>query len=168
MSASRAKYDSDAQYHNDRERISGSALDLFARNPKQFRAWMWNRWSQRPTEAMVFGSLFHAMVLEPETVNDLYAIPPFDPKRPGRCVAKNTKAYKEWAAEHASDGQAIITNDDYLTAASMLSRLKENEHVSDVLFSPDGENEVAFHFEVKGRKMRAKMDRIIPSQDVIV
>lgn len=165
-----AEYPSDDAYHNDRSRLSGSNLDLFDENPRMFASWRAGRWSQETTPAMAFGSLFHALVLEPDTVDDRFAIEPEDPEKPGKCIHRATKIYKEWRAATEKSGKTVVAMDDIAKIRPMASALGAMPDVMDLLTCEGGMNEVALHFNVEeyGRPMRAKLDRIIPDRDIIV
>lgn len=162
-----ASYESDAAYHADRERLSGSALDMFESNPRRFAAWMRGEWEQETTPAMAFGSLFHALVLEPDTVHERFTIEPENPDKPGKSIHRGTKAYKTWRAEAEESGKTIVSMEDMALLKPMCSALGESQEVVDLVSGEGGRNEVPLFFDV-GRPMRAKVDRIIEDRDIIV
>ncbi len=165
-----AEYSSDADYHADRKRLSGTALDLFAENPRRFAAWQQGKWEQATTDAMRFGTLFHALALEPDTVKARFAVEPEDPERPGKCIRRNRNDYKEWRAEQDAAGLVVVKPEDMAKLDPIVSALGECPDVMDLLTCEGGMNEVALHWNIEGngRPMRAKLDRIIPDRDIIV
>lgn len=100
-----------ADYHAG-EGVSKSDLDKIARSPAHFRAAK-DGPQKPPTPAMVLGSLFHTLTLEPIEFSTEYAVAPVCDKR--------TKAGKElWASFEAENGgKAIVTPDQYETAQRM-------------------------------------------------
>lgn len=100
-----------ADYHSG-EGVSKSDLDKISRSPAHFRAAK-DAPPKPPTPAMLLGSLFHTLTLEPIEFGEEYAVAPD--------VDKRTKAGKEaWAAFEAEhSGKAIITLDQYETAQRM-------------------------------------------------
>lgn len=65
-------------YHSDISRIGKSGLDLIAKNPAYYYAKYLdpNRERETQTPALVVGSAFHAMVLEPWKFKELFAVMP--------------------------------------------------------------------------------------------
>ncbi|MGH1344372.1 MAG: PD-(D/E)XK nuclease-like domain-containing protein [Nannocystales bacterium] len=165
-----AEYESDAAYHSDRQRLSGSALDLFEGNPRNFAAWRAGRFEQKTTPAMAFGSLFHCLCLEPDEVEKRYAIEPEDPDKPGKCIHRASKVYKAWRAAAEKAGKTVVTLDQMADVKPMADAMGSNPAVMELLTCKGGLNEIALHFNVEefGRPMRAKLDRVIPDRDIIV
>lgn len=168
QSAYIAEYPSDDAYHNDRSRLSGSNLDLFDKNPSLFASWRAGLWNQKTTPELAFGSLFHALVLEPDTVDERFAIEPEDPEKPGKCIHRGSKVYKAWRAAATKAGKTVVAMDDVVKIRPMATKLGQMPDVMDLFTCEGGMNEVALHFEIAGRPMRAKLDRIIPDRDIIV
>lgn len=163
-----ATYESDAAYHADRTRLSGSALDLFADNPREYAAWMRGEFERKQTRPMGNGSFFHCGAFEPEEADSRFAIEPEDPERPGKSIRRNRNDYKAWRAEREAEGKTVIAPDFVAQMVPMVNALSDNPVTHDLLRCEGGQNEVPLHFEVDGRAMRAKLDRIIWSRNLII
>lgn len=92
--------------------VSKSDLDLIHRSPMHYL--YRKEHPQKPTLALITGSVVHKMVLEPETFADEYIIAP--------TLDRRTRAGKEeWAAfEQEAAGRTIITG-DMLTLAENIA-----------------------------------------------
>jgi len=123
--------------------LSSSSLKLLLDSPKSY--YFTKKYGQETTQAIRTGHLLHLAILEPEKYDKLKFV---------EVQSKNTKAYKEAAAEH---GKANV-----FTA---LER-KETERLADAfLKNPtainmlnDSETEVAGLVEIDGFAFRAKAD----------
>ena len=85
-----------------------------------------------PTPAMKFGTLFHAMCLEPEEFTTQFKV----------VEDKRTKKGKELALEYEAKGITVITPQDAALADNMLSSIMANE-VADELID-NGKSEQCF------------------------
>ncbi len=163
-----AEYASDAEYHADRDRLSGSNLDMFDKNPRQFAAWKEGQFTQPTTKAMAFGSLFHCHILEPAEFVRTYAPEPERDDQPGKCIHRGSNAYREWAAETEASKKTVVTVEEMALVRPMAEALLSNPHTRDLLTCTGGVAEVPLHFEIGGFPMRAKLDRVIPGRDIVV
>ena len=84
--------------------LSYSSIKQFAKSPNHFLQYI-NR-EQETTPAMIKGSAFHVLTLEPDKFLDQYAIAPK--------VDRRTKAGKETWANFSSEneGKQILTSQD--------------------------------------------------------
>lgn len=103
--------------------LSQSSLKIFSKSPAHYLASTEEQ--NEPTDAMILGSVFHAIVLQPDEAKDLYAV---KQKVDGR--SKEGKAYNEqFAIENA--GKFIINSEQeaqlLAMKASLLSHPKANE-----------------------------------------
>ena len=109
---------SNEEYHGDKDAVSKSGLDLIAKSPAHFKWAQDNPRSETP--AMQKGTLIHTMVLEPEKVGELYAVPPNDaPKRPSitqrqakKPSDKTIAAIEFWDRWEAENGGKILLGAD--------------------------------------------------------
>mgnify|MGYP000616225273 CR=1 FL=1 len=167
-----AKYANDAQYHGDTSRLSGSALELFIKNPSAYEAWRRGVYVPRSTPALAFGSYFHALLFEPDTVKDRFAIEPEDedPKRAGKCIRRSTNVYKAWKAKEVRSGKTVVDFEDAVKVGPMVDAIVATPSIHHLLTREDGRNEVPLHWLIEGdgRPMRAKLDRVIPETRTIV
>lgn len=104
------------------EYVSHSRIETYRKNPVQYKKqYIEKVYSRESSPAMALGSLVHAMLLEPDTVDDLFKVAPTADKR--------SKAGKEtWESFHASltPEQIAITHDDVDMANRMLSAIADN------------------------------------------
>lgn len=137
-------------YHADTRRISKTGLDEIARSPAHYWECYLNpdREEEEATPAMVFGSLFHTLVLEPEKYERRYVVAP--------ALHKNSNAYKEWAA---AQGEREIINADQLERAQKMATAIRN-HVSAGAILKSGKAEVRYDFQepITGALCRMKLD----------
>lgn len=139
------------QEYRQHPAISRSDLFKIKESPEKFRYHIDN--PEPPTPSLVFGQLFHAMALQPETVGEQFVI---DPK-----INKRSNAGKdEWKAFlEANEGKTIITDDMYQLATEMCKALYANEAARKLL---DGEKEKPFFWvdELTGEECKCRTDVI--------
>ena len=136
------------------EYLSHSRIELYRKNPvfykKQYIDKVVNRES---TPAMALGSLVHAMILEPESVEENFKLSP--------TVDKRTKAGKEeWDQFLKSIGDAVvITRDDVAMANRMISAIQENSATSYYLANKNSimEEEVLKPMMIDGNPIPCKI-----------
>jgi exodeoxyribonuclease VIII len=92
-------------YHSDVSRVSNSMMTLLKESPRKF----YNRYElgrmEKPTEAMLYGSLTHCLTFEPDAVDSRFAVAPH--------VDGRTKEGKAIKAEfHKSVGDRSVVNQD--------------------------------------------------------
>lgn len=85
------------------ERLSYSALTEFAKSPRHFIAYKLREVKQ--TKRMKFGSLIHALILEPDEVDTLYAV-----QRVASPGSANQKSFAEMVAAGIDSGEAYAAN----------------------------------------------------------
>lgn len=113
--------------------ISRSELFKISESPEKFKYYQDN--PEPHTPALVFGQLFHAMALQPETVSEQFAVAPN--------VDRRTKVGKEVFAQFEADAEnkTVVTADMYQQATEMCEALSRNEFVQKLL---KGEKEIPF------------------------
>lgn len=112
-------------YHNDTSRISNSMLSLLKQSPTLFyRRYVLGQTTE-PSDAMRLGSYLHAMVLEPETLTERFAIMPK--------VDRRTKEGKEqWARfQEMNKGLEWVTQDQHDQAELLANSVLRHETFSD-------------------------------------
>ena len=129
--------------------ISRSELFKISESPEKFK--YYQEHPEEPTPALVFGQLFHAMALQPETINDLFAFAPN--------VDRRTKEGKEAFAafEAQAQNKTVVTADMYQQATEMCEALNRNEFVKKLL---KGEKEKPFFWvdEMTGENCKCRTD----------
>jgi hypothetical protein len=126
-----------------------AAKVLIANSPAHYQAYI--NTPQEETKALKFGTFVHAAVLEPDTLNDLYATAPE--------VDRRTKEGKEtWAAfATANAGKTILDAEEsaigHLVASHARLALKTHGVVFDA-------TEVMFHVDYCGVPLKAAIDGV--------
>ena len=113
--------------------ISRSELFKITESPEKFK--YYQEHPEEPTPSLIFGQLFHAMALQPETVQEQFAVMPN--------VDRRTKIGKEAFAEFEAqaEGKTIVSVDMVEQATAMCEALNKNEFVKKLL---KGEKEKPF------------------------
>lgn len=123
------------------EYLSHSRIELYRKNPVFYKKQYIDKVVAREsTPAQALGSLLHAMVLEPESVEEKFKLAPM--------VDKRTKAGKEeWEQfqKGLADDVTIITRDDVSMANRMIEAINENSASSYYLHSTNGIKEEEIH-----------------------
>lgn len=129
--------------------ISRSELFKISESPEKFK--YYREHPEEPTPALVFGQLFHAMALTPETVWEQFAVMPN--------VDRRTKSGKEAFAEFEAqaEGKTVVSVDMVEQATAMCEALNKNEFVNKLL---KGEKEKPFFWvdEMTGEECKCRTD----------
>ena len=137
------------QEYRQHPAISRSELFKISESPEKFK--YYKEHPEDPTPALLFGQLFHAMALQPETVWEQFAVCPN--------VDRRTKAGKEAFAEFVAEAEnkTVVTVDMVEQATAMCEALKQNEFVNKLL---KGEKEKACFWvdEMTGEECKCRAD----------
>lgn len=157
-------YEPDSVYHT-RQEISNSRLAEFDKSAYHFWAMHVDpdRVKQEPTDAMIQGSLTHAMVFEPDDVAKRYAVAPECDRR-----TKEGKAiYAEFVLQ--SNGQQIVSRKIWDNSKCMFEAVMKNPDVRPYL-EMEGENEmtVLWTDPITGIACRGKPDRILYEREMVL
>ena len=147
-------------YHAHREYISKSRLIKIGVCPEYFK-WCEENEQER-TEAMVVGSAFHKIVLEPDTFDDEFAVIPAIDRR-----TKDGKlAYEEFVKNAA--GKSLITEEQFNTISAMRDVIMANKYAK-ALLKGTTEKSIYFEDELTGEKCKCRPDcmRVIKDRVVI-
>jgi exodeoxyribonuclease VIII len=132
--------------------ISRSQLWKINDSPEKFKYEIEN--PSAPTESLLFGQVFHKMVLEPDTFGDEFAVAPK--------VDRRTKAGKaEYDEFLGSSGDKTVISDEMFTVAqSMAEKLKASPYVQKLL---SGEHEKPFFWtdELTGEPCKCRTDALV-------
>ena len=145
------------------EGLSGSVLGTFYDSPLKFKYEKEN--PKEPTEAMIFGSLCHSMLLEPETVSKTYAI-----KEKDKDYRKSSNVGKINAAAIEARGLPIVAYDgqySYTDAKAMIDVASKHPQIKKLL-EGKGISEKAFYWEEQGVKCKGKIDRYLTDLNVLI
>jgi exodeoxyribonuclease VIII len=136
------------EYHSKTTYLSKSTLDLIHRSPAHYKAFIEGE-KQKPTAAMIFGSLVHALVFEQ---HHEYAIIPECDRR-----TKEGKAIYEAFLEESKGKEILVTWEQFNLAKQIYDSVKSHKAAAKLL-SADGKAEVPFFGELEGVKCRCKAD----------
>ena len=129
--------------------ISRSELFKITESPEKFK--YYKDHPEPPTPALLFGQLFHAMALQPESVWEQFAVMPN--------VDRRTKAGKEAFAEfeQQAQGKTVVSFDMVEQATAMCEALNLNDFVKKLL---KGEKEKPFFWadEMTGEECKCRTD----------
>lgn len=139
---------SNEDYHSDREHESSSSLKLYLKDPKEYH----NKYilklprEEKYKSAYDFGSYIHSLILEPEKVEEEYAI--FEG------TARRGNVYKEFKAEN--EGKIILTRSQFLQAQTLLEAYTENDLAVSMI--KEGNPEQTLCVELDGMKIKVRAD----------
>jgi excisionase family DNA binding protein len=145
---------SNADYHGSDELSRSTASSLLTTSPEKVR---WERDNPRPSSLpLIMGGCFHGMVLEPECLDDEYAVKPtdIDGKSP------LTKYYKESFAEMQEERPEAqwLKADEWKTCLGMAEAIMSNpvytHYASDVEAIAEGSG----YFDYNGAKCKVRPD----------
>lgn len=126
------------EYHGTKALVSKSALDIFARSPAHYEYSLFHTMEDEdaePAEALVVGSAFHSLVLEPDVFAKTYVeLPNFGDMRSSR----NREMRQAWKSEHDDDVQ-FLTRDQVVQLRGMRDGLMRHKRIRRILerFRPE-------------------------------
>lgn len=146
-----------AEYHAA-PGISKSGLDRIARSPAHYKAWLDS--PPVPTREQIFGSAYHAMILEPDDYLKHFAIAP-------ECDRRTKAGKEEWQAfEAAAAGRQAITREDQEILNSMAKALWSHDLAMKLL--ADGTAEDSLFADISGCKVKVRPDYKRPDVRVLI
>jgi hypothetical protein len=142
---------SNEDYHKHSAISSSQCKDLL------ISPWLYHHNRSHPvtqSQAMLFGSMFHSLVLEPDSFDNVYFVAD-KPKR-------NTKAGKEAYSqmEKVKGARTWISTDDFLQAQDMRHNLMKNDLVKVLLSGGRSEQSAFWTDKDSGIDCRARADYI--------
>lgn len=147
---------SNSDYHADTSAYSSSQVKTFADGPAIYDL-RYNKNERISSSAFTLGSLVHAMVLEPDTVEDEFTLCPVKDRR--------TKAYKEWYAQ-ADKSKTIVTTAEWDNALNCTNAIHEHD-VTKAILEESGDVETSWRYEVDGIPCKLKADKVLPQQRIV-
>ncbi len=135
--------------YREHSAISRSQLFKISESPEKFKYYQDH--PEEPTSSLIFGQLFHAMALQPETVKYLFAVAPN--------VDRRTKAGKEAYAqfEAEAENKTVVTADMYQQATEMCEALSQNDYVQKLL-KGEKEKEFFWNDDLTGEPCKCRVD----------
>jgi hypothetical protein len=150
---------SNEDYHASSPISSSNCKDLL------ISAWQYQYKQQNPiapTAAMKFGTMFHSLVLEPKTFDNLYYVADI----PKRNTKQGKADYNELIAQVGE--KELISTDDFCQAQEMRHNLAKNELVRALLSNGFAEQSVFWVDEQTKANCKARADYINVKQRYIV
>lgn len=139
--------------------LSFSSLKAFSQSPATFMEYKLEK--REPTDAMLFGSMLHCLVLEPQDFDKRYLC--LDDQdicnSIGGAKPRATKQYKEWKAitlAEAGDREVVQTN-EYIAAKIIASNVLHNRASAKVL-DMCWQHELPIEWEFKNFMFRGFID----------
>lgn len=129
--------------------LSFSSIKEFAKSPAHYVHYV--NAKREPSDAMKFGSLVHALILEPETVNDRFCPMPDVDRR-------TTEGKKKWQeAEAEANGKETVSSAQWYNANSMVDMMRESKEYNDII-SRLISKEKKFEYEISGLPFTGYID----------
>lgn len=137
----------DAEYFAD-SAIDQSQIKQFLRNPAN---WGWSRLNHtdKATDAMRFGTAFHAYLLETAEIVSLPA---------GETFQK--KANREWKAQQEAEGKIVVTDADMRLLKRMRAGIADRPEFMDQIANGMREQAIFWTDQKTGLRLKAKLDLI--------
>lgn len=150
-------------YHAERDYISSSTLKLFMENPKKYKRIYVDRDItdiKGPTDDMMFGSLVHCLLLEPNAFETMYEV--HDQGPDGSPMNLRLKLHREWVdANEKLSGKTFITSHDMAEAMEVMAAIGENG-LADMLIANAPYQELSLFcvHQYSGMRIKAKLDML--------
>lgn len=129
--------------------LSFSSIKEFDKSPAHYVHYINSK--REPSDAMRFGSLVHAYILEPDTVESrFFAMPDVD-----RRTTDGKAKWKE--AEEMSQGKEIVTSAQWSNAKSMIDVMNQSTEFTDII-SKLTHKERKFEYELSGLPFTGYID----------
>lgn len=147
---------SNAEYHANRSHLSSSQLKLILENPEQFyqEVVLGNKTNSN-NDVFLEGHLTHSLILEPEKVNQEYAV--FEGLR------RSGKAYEDFIASPENANKKPVTKAMFLRSQKRLEAHKA--HPASEILHKGGISEYTMVAELLGVPVKARADRIVFNED---
>ena len=153
-----------AEYHGSGELSRSTAWSLLQTCPAKVRHEMNNRKPSSP--ALIIGSGFHTATLEPEKLDDEFAVKPSEIDGQG----PRTKHYKESfeLMQKSEPDKQWLAPADYDLILEMAGSALENPVLRHYMADIDKVVEGTGYFEMEGAKCKVRPDLYIPGAGVVI
>jgi len=135
--------------------VNASALKELVKSPKLYQHSLTTQ--KPPTLNMVLGSAIHCLTFEASEFLLRYAI--------WEGGSRRTKAYKEWAAEQATAGRAVLTESEHMTALEVARAATRHPLMLELLGHPGTHVERAIVWDGYFGRSKAKVDLLHYSEE---
>jgi exodeoxyribonuclease VIII len=150
------------EYHEDRTAESHSSLEVFAESVRRYHAIYVAKTLARPeaTKPQRLGTALHALLLQPDQLEELVAIGPEGKTR-------QHKAWDEFAAQN--EGKVLLTSDEWDSVEGMKRAVLEHPVAEALLFQSSGRNEFACRWQdpETGIWLKSCFDRLLDLGPII-
>lgn len=160
-------------YHERRREIANkSGLDLIARAPAAFQAWLSGRLDDDDRKAFAFGKAAHMAILEPERFATRYVIAPdFGPQRKtDACSSEDAKENKlrrrAWMAAHAD--VEVLDSESAIATLEMTKEIAADPYARTLLGEGVSEMTVLWTHKDSGMRCKSRLDHWNPALRTIV
>lgn len=140
-----------ASVYHGIEAMSASGAKKMLRSPQHYK--LMRTQASTPTAAMEFGTVVHAGVLEPETLNDCVAVMP-----PG--INKRTKEGKAVLERFVADnpGKILLDGDDWFRAEACIKAVREHPAAAKLLDGGERELSLFWNDRKHGVPCKSRLD----------
>jgi hypothetical protein len=128
--------------------LSYSSILALMKSPKHFLKYHTEK--KEPTPSMIFGSLVHALVLQPDNVPNMFAI---KPQNANKASNANKETLAQFEAQQA--GRMAVSESDFIQAQQIANAIYEDETCNALLL---GECEKRFEYERSGVLLKGVYD----------
>jgi len=151
-----------AEYHERRLGVvSKSAIDQVHRSELHYQHWLEN--GSEPTAAMLFGTAFHAALLEPDVFDRDYV----EAVEFGDCRNPENKARRN-AWREATAGKTVVTASDAATIEAMCASVSSHPLASKLLSGGVAETSLVWEDADTGLLCKARPDYYVAERKLIV
>lgn len=131
------------------EMLSHSSFNAFCKSPKHFLQYKLKE--RKTTPAMVFGSMVHCLILEPDEFNQRYFIAP-------KCDKRTKEGKATWAQAMEDAGERELTNKADYDKAKRIKDAVYSNGASRWVMDNITETEKAVYWNYGGYKWRGHID----------
>jgi PDDEXK-like domain of unknown function (DUF3799) len=138
------------RYHADRTAVAKSWLDHIHRSPAHLRAFLDGLIP--PTPRMKFGTLVHARVLEPDSIDSRYL------RVPNRDTKAGEAKYEQLSAEAAARGLTVVDDESWRKATAIKDSVYAHRTAAILLGKGKPEQSVFWTNADTGEQCKARAD----------
>lgn len=143
--------------------VSKTALDLVARSPAHYKAWIDGATEEEESDALNFGRAFHCALLEPDLYGKRYTVEPDF----GDCRFKANKANRDaWRTAHA--GHEHLSADDFARIGGMVASIRRHPLAGRMIREGRSELTLKWRDPESGLTCKSRLDYYVESQAMIV
>ena len=151
------------QVYHDGPGFSRSDLGHLLRSPQHWEQSIKNKKKgKKLPAALVFGTAFHACILEPKKFKEDYI-----QLKEGMTNNSTHTKWKEWVAENGGDKKIVLSHTDYNQCLNMAKAFKQ--HGIGAKFLDGSQKEVTYYWKDKetGHLLKARLDIVHPELGVM-